>query len=165
MNKKIIFTLFACFALFLSSCEKDNSMPDIPPLQILSGEWIVSGDPYMEDEGWTLTTSNTNDNAPDKLLLTDKESFWHFVVAVPADPWKAAFGQNTPTDNLDYDEIGVIIKNGKITPQAVTLPSGFKADKISFTLAFEDDDYEEWRIVGYRKSGFLEDVGYIYYEE
>ena len=179
MNKKIIFTLLACVALFLSSCEKDNYAPPID-LQILSGEWIVSSyntvDGEYHAEGWTLRTSNTNSNTPNRLLLMD-DGFYDFVVDVPADPWKPLFGQDAAVVNqyiyiddrfgpviYEYD-IGVILKDGKVTPEAITLPSGFKADKISFTIAFEDDGWEEYRVVGYRFSGFLEDHDYIYYEE
>jgi hypothetical protein len=171
MNKKLIFILSMCFTLLLSSCEEDNYAPNLH-VQILAGEWIVSGDPYVDS--WTLTTSNTNDNSTNGLLLTDKESFWYFTVTVPAEPWNPSFGQKEVVTNQYYEvsgteivpyDIKVIVKNGIVTPNAVTLPSGWKADKIAFTLAFEDDGYTEYRIVGYRVSGFLEDIGYVYYEE
>jgi hypothetical protein len=175
MNKKLIFIFSICLTLILSSCEDDNYAPDLH-VQILAGEWVVSGDPYIDS--WTLTTSNTNSNGTNSLLLTDSESFWYFTVIVPAEPWLASFGQENPVRNQYYEvqtqdpiivpyDIEIIVKNGKVTPEAVILPSGWKADKISFTLAFEDDNpnFAEYRIVGYRKSGFLEDVGYVYHEE
>ncbi|MDR3227375.1 MAG: hypothetical protein LBT56_06860 [Prevotellaceae bacterium] len=177
MNKKLIIVLLACVALFVSCNEEDNYESDLS-VQILAGEWQVFGDPYMGDDGWILRTANTVENSKNAIILTDAQSFWYFTVKVPAEPWSPSFGQETPVTNLYYDvdvqdpiivpyDIGVIVKNGKVTPKAITLPSGWKADKISFTLAFEDDypEYAEYRIVGYRISGFLEDVGYVYHEQ
>jgi hypothetical protein len=186
MNRKLIFTLLAFVALFITSCNEDDNSP-VPDLnvQILAGEWsavlVLPGGDFYE---WNLTTSNTSNNASNALLLTDlfgttkQPTLWQFTVVVPADPWSPVFGQNEPVTNLYYDvqgqdpivvpyDIGIIVKNGNVQPKAIKLPSGWMADKISFTIAFEDDypAYTEYRVVGYRISGFLEDVGYVYLEE
>jgi hypothetical protein len=186
MNKKLIFILLACITLSFASCnEKDDYAPSLS-VQILAGEWIMTVpeffiENYGYPETWTLRTSNTNDNSSKALLLNDDETFWSFVVTVPAEPWGPSFGigeDDLPVVNQyyviqngiivynPYDE-KFLIKNGIVTPKAVTLPSGWKADKISFTFGIEDGagGFEEFRMVGYRLSGFLEDEGYVYYEE
>ncbi|MDR2064464.1 MAG: hypothetical protein LBP85_01950 [Prevotellaceae bacterium] len=152
------------------SCEDDNYAPDLH-VQILAGEWVVTTpeffvEHYGTDEIWTLRTSNTNDNSTNAILLTDASTFWNFTVVVPAEPWNPSFGSINSVKNLSYDE-QIVIRNGTVTPKAVTLPSGWVADKISFYIGFEDGNggFEEFRIVGYRVSGFLEDIGYVYYEE
>jgi hypothetical protein len=168
MNKKLIFVFSICLALVMSSCEDDNYAPNLQ-VQILAGEWVVTTPevyvPYIGDI-WTLRTSNTNDNSSKAIVLTDGGTFWDFTVIVPAEPWTPAFGHPNAVNNLSYDE-KIIIKDGTVTPKAVKLPSGWEADKVSFTIGFEDgnDGFEEFRIVGYRLSGFLEDIGYVYYEE
>lgn len=177
MNKKLIIMLLACATLFVSCNEEDNYGQDLS-VQILAGEWLVTTPQSLVDavgDTWTLRTSNTIDNSANALLLTDDESFWKFVVFEPFDLSNTSFGQNDTVVNQYYFvhtedpviepyDIGIIVKNGKVTPQAITLPSGWKADKISFTIAFGDDNYTEYNVAGYRISGFLEDVGYIYRE-
>ncbi|MDR2409754.1 MAG: hypothetical protein LBE13_16815 [Bacteroidales bacterium] len=170
MKKKLIFVFSVCLTLLLSSCEDDNYAPNLH-VQILAGQWVVTTpeffiDYYGLDDTWTLITSNTNDNSNNALLLTDASTFWDFTVTVPAEPWVPLFGDITPVDNLSYDE-KIVIRNGTVTPKAVTLPSGWVADKIAFYIGFEDGNgsFDEFRIVGYRVSGFLEDIGYVYYEE
>ncbi|MDR3226652.1 MAG: hypothetical protein LBT56_03165 [Prevotellaceae bacterium] len=174
--KIMILSVFAA-TLFVSCNEEDNYGTDFS-VQILAGEWAVTTPESLVDsigETWRLRTSNTVDNSKNALLLTDAKSFWKFIVTVPFDLSNTSFGQNDTVVNQYYDvhdespviepyDIGVIVKNGKVTPQAITLPSGWKADKISFTIAFGNDNYTEYNIAGYRISGFLEDAGYVYRE-
>lgn len=171
MNKIILFTFFVGIVTF-TSCQKEYEM-DFTQAGLMAGQWIVSGDPYLDH--WTLNTANSENDDPGKLLLTDGGDFWEFTVTVDANTSGLTFGQTTPVVNQWYNvavkdpvirpyDIEVIVKNGKIERNAVLLPSGTMADKITFTLAFEDDDFEEWTMVGYRYSGFVEDDNYVYTE-
>lgn len=164
----------------LVSCQ-DKYETEYEPTGLLAGQWVVSdaGDP--ESDAWTLYTSNTPVREAGKLLLTDKGvdagGFWDFTVSVAGDPQALTFGQADAVENqwyyvqeedpviVPYD-IQVIVKDGRVERDAVSLPSGAVADKITFILAFGDDDpeFHEYTMVGYRYSGFMEDAGYVYRE-
>ena len=184
MNKRIYFLFFFLVgAVSFTSCVKEYEM-EYTSAELLAGRWMVSGDPYLDH--WVLLTTNSKNDAS-KIILTDNRgtatggrknqggALWNFAVTVSADPSALTFGQSTDITNewyytqikdpvvIKYD-IKVRVKNGKIERNAVTLPSGGKADKISFILAFEDNaiPFEEWNMVGYRISGHTEDEEFIY---
>lgn len=179
MNKKIILlTFLAGFVLFTTSCQKDYETP-ITSVGLLAGQWYV----YSADLDltWTLYTSNDMQDKPGNLIITDgldpskHGNLWDFTVTVPCDANALNFGNASEVTNqwyyiqkkdpviVPYD-IQIILKNGKVEPNAVLLPSGTMADKITFTIAFGDDSpaFTEYTMVGYRISGFTEDNGFIY---
>lgn len=187
MKTKLIYFLFSLAFLF-SACEDDGDDFDYTSAGIMGGEWCVTLD-GDNSAVFTIRTSNTAADIPGKMLLTDASTFWDFAVTVNNDLNTLTF--STPEEGVKnqviYDEVGdevdyngdgeikdlvpydilVRIKGGKITLNAVELPSKVTADKIEFTVAFEDDETpfaHEYRFVGYRVSGFDEDIDYPYTE-
>lgn len=187
MKTKLIYLLFS-FALLFTACEDDDDDFDYTSAGIMGGEWCVTvdGDPSPI----IIRTSNTAADVAGKLLLTDCANFWDFTLTVDNDLKALTFA--TPeagvknqviydeiADSKDYNgdgdkkdivayDILVKVKGGKITLGVVELPSGVKADKIEFTISFEDDQdgafANEYKFVGYRVTGFDEDIDYPYTE-
>jgi hypothetical protein len=172
------------FVLALAAIAGLNSCDEVEAggtnVESMCGEWVVYSPDF--DMSFALKTSNTANNEANKIIVTDRNAagtgtgFWGFTVKADCDLagkmfsctnvtneyWTETNGVYTPYD------IKISIRSGKITEQAVELPSGVKADKIEFEIWFEDiadagapADYY-CTIVGYRKSGFFEDDDFVY---
>lgn len=168
----------------VSSCYDKNEV-EYTAAKNLCGQWVVSDS--ITGTEFTLTTSNTSSNSPDSLYITDKYSgtagFWDFQVKVQAKVSSMSFSQDSAINMVLMDEvvakkdyngdglknaivpynIKVNVKLGKIEKNAVTMPSGVKADKITLIVEFEDDApaYTSYPIHGYRKTGFHEDDHFV----
>lgn len=184
MKNKLIYLLFT-FVLLFSACDKDDDI-EYTSAGIMGGEWCVTID--GSEDVFTMRTSNTASDKAGELLLRDDADFWDFIVTVSNDLNTLTFStvdagvknqvlKDEVADKKDYNEDGdkndlvpydilVKVKGGLITQKSVKLPSGVMADKIEFTVAFEDDDnaFTEHKIIGYRITGFEEDEGFAYKE-
>ncbi|GHT73848.1 hypothetical protein FACS189456_4730 [Bacteroidia bacterium] len=179
-NTKFIRLVMALsIAVLATSCEEPEAGGT--SVEPMCGEWITYSPDF--DFSYTVRTTNTSDNASDKLLVTDRNaagtgaSFWGYTVRTNCDLSTKTFSC-TNVDNEYWSEtaagvynpyeIKVSIRNGKITERAVELPSGIKADKIEFEIWFEDISGEGFpsdyftSMIGYRRSGFLEDESFVY---
>lgn len=112
-------------------------------------------------------TYNTSDNDGLYIWLDDDGNFWDYKVKVPVDKSTLTFGSNdTLTSIVDGYEIKVLIRNGIIVKDAVTLPSTSVVDSIYFEVWFEDLAgstgiiSDTLFVSGYRKTGFEEDEDY-----
>lgn len=182
--KKIILYTMLIIPFLVSSCYDQNEV-EYTEAKDLCGQWIVTDSVYGTE--FVLTTSNTASNSPDSLYITDVSAgvagFWNFQAKVNANVSALTFSQdsiinmvlmNEVVAKKDYNGDGKInaivpynikmnVKIGKIEKNAVTMPSGVKADKITLVLEFEDDApaYTSYPIHGYRKTGFHEDDSFV----
>ena len=169
---------------FLSSCYDKNEV-ELTAAKDLSGQWVVIDS--VSGTEFVLTTSNTSSNSPDSLYITDLSGgvagFWSFQLKIKANVDALTFAEDSVVNMVLQDEvlakkdyngdglknaivpynIKVNIKSGKVEKNAITMPSGVKADKITLQIEFEDDDpaYSTYKIHGYRKTGFHEDDGFV----
>lgn len=168
--KKLIYYLSTALLLLGVSCEQDEIDPGKVKFNELSGEWFVNYDHavYGLDPfgvGYTrIITSSTASESETEMIITDESNFWDYRVKSAMSISDKTFGSVDQVDNLvaDYG-IKVIVENGKIIEDAVTLPSGLVADSIYFEIWFEDLEgatgIENDRLIvsGYRRTGFEED--------
>lgn len=182
-NIKLILT-FLFVAWTAMSCRKEED-PGGVAIGDMCGEWHYTVDgspdnPYTGAPLGALITSNNVNNDIDKIIISDKLGYYWFNVEVDLNLSARTFSVDTAINqeyvNATYNpslartipyEIKIIVRNGKVTKDAVTLPSGVKADLIEFQIGFEDDStpyvpYELHQVVGYRRSGFLEDEDFVY---
>jgi hypothetical protein len=172
MKTKILLFSFLSALLFAGCKEFDDTFTRTS-VGKMSGDWHCYVEAY--DLWFSLTTSNANPDNGAKLLMSDRVgnsgTFWAIALEVDYNLGDMTFGApegatnkwstpNTTTMLPDIYDIIIRVSNGKITEGAVTLPSKTVSDRIEFTIAFEDDNpaFREYPVVGYRKSGFAEDV-------
>jgi hypothetical protein len=175
-NIKLISLVWALVVIVgFSSCDRDLE-PGGVAVEEMCGEWVA----YVPDYDLTfhLKTSNTANNESNTLLLTDRSAsgtgaagFWEFTVRTTCDLGAKTFSCTDVTNEYwtevngvyqPYD-IKISVRNGKITENAVELPSGTTADKIELEISFSDDEPGTYyKIVGYRYSGFFEDDNFVY---
>lgn len=171
-NIKLILT-FLFIAWAAMSCRKEED-PGGVAIGDMCGEWHITVDGTPKG---TLITSNNVNNDINKLVISDKLNYYWFNVEVDLNLSARTFSVDTAINQEYYNltwsassartipyDIKIIVRNGKVTKDAVTLPSGVKSDLIEFQIGFEDDGtpYELHQIVGYRRSGFLEDEDFVY---
>ena len=181
-NIKVLLCVFAFTAIAgFTSCQQEVDAGGTA-VQAMCGEWVA----YSPDfhRSFRLKTSNTTNNDPKKIIVTDINTagtgtgFWGFAVKADCDVAQKSFSCTNVMNEYWTEvngvrrpyEIKISIRNGKITDKAIELPSGVKADKIEFEIWFEDIDDEDLpadyfcKMVGYRFSGFDEDVSFVYRE-
>ncbi|MFV0507349.1 MAG: lipid-binding protein [Bacteroidales bacterium] len=167
--KKLSFFIIGLFILTtFSSCMEDAEVWD-SSVNGLSGQWYVRYDSKTQKDpfgsGYTeALTFNTAADDGKEIYLTDiidgTPSFWKYRVRVPVDVSKMSFGTNDVlTNDVEDYEIKVKVMNGKVTPKAKTLPSGYVADSIYFEIWYDDLPQGTDKLIatGYRKTGFEED--------
>lgn len=174
--KKIISSIFSISLLLVlfTACDEEVEIWESSTAE-LDGNWFVQYDHSemgVDPFGAGLTaihTFNTAANNGQEIWITDEDHFWSYKVRVPANPENLTFGSDEDLVNQveDYD-INIKVQNGKIIPNAATLPSGVTVDSIYFEITFEDmlpylqslglDVTTGTMLVsGARQSGFLED--------
>lgn len=173
MKSRLLYLLVLGISVIsLTSCYDDDNKFDVTSAKDMAGEWQCAVRYGGEVHHATFRTSNTSADVEGVLLLTDGGTFWSAAVDVNCDYSARSFETPASGNKNKYIKSGkigdftVIVKNGKITLSVIELPSKTtRADKIEFTIMFSDDDEnEEIKVVGYRKTGFLEDNDF-YYEE
>ena len=169
MKKSIIFLISVALLLGFVSCEQELEIWESSTAQF-DGNWMLryDHDVYGEDPFGAGFTQhfiyNTTSNDGDSIWLEDHHNFWWYKVMVPVNQDDLTFGTTDTVINQDPGyNIKVILSNGKIYKDAVTLPSGLVVDSISFDIWFEDlegstgIESDVLRVGGYRQSGFPED--------
>ena len=154
----------------MTSCQKDEIGGT--ETQTMAGDWYVTADAidsagnvvYTDFFGlghFHLDTYNTSSNSTTEMWINDNGNFWDFKAKMNID-LKAMTFQATDTQNEAYDS-KLTITEGKILYGAATTPSGMPADSIVFKVSFNDDTYpakygyKEYRVAGYRYTGFTKD--------
>ena len=177
MKKIVLYTIvLAAGLLSISSCAKDEIGGTAT--EAMAGEWYVTavaidgnGEVVYEDADlfdighFHLDTYNTASNGTTEMWIDDNTNFWEFKIKIKIDLAAKTF-QATDVPNEYYsdpEDCLVTISNGKILPGAATTPSKMPADSIVFNVSFSDDlypaayGYAEYRISGYRYTGFVND--------
>lgn len=168
------FNIFAALLLSVSlfSCEKEEDVVDYTPVGIMAGDWYVQSiDPAtgaVLKDYFQLLTSCTSSFDKDTLIISDLGNLWEFNVKVKVDIAGKSFAEDKANSNYYklnqttklYENYNITCKvtEGKITEGTKLLPSGTKADEISFKIEFSDDPGVILLIKGYRLTGFLEDI-------
>lgn len=175
-NIKKLLALLVITSVFFS-CQKEED-PGGVALGDMCGEWIYTVDSVAHGK---LFTSNNAANDPNVMVISDQLGWKWFNIEVNANTTAKSFSVDTAINQeyeneardatkprtLPYD-IKIVVSDGKITKGAVELPSGLKADKIEFKIGFEKDTdgpYTVHQVIGYRRSGFLEDESFVYAEK
>jgi hypothetical protein len=174
MKKTVLYTIALAATLFIAACEKEDIGGAAS--EAMAGEWYVTaaaidgnGDVVDEDffgiGRFHLDTYNTASNGTTEMWIDDNTNFWEFKIKIKIDLAAKTF-QATDVPNEYYsdpEDCLVTISNGKILPGAATTPGKMPADSIVFNVSFSDDPYPaaygyaEYRISGYRYTGFVND--------
>jgi len=157
--KKISY-LFLSFALITSftSCEPEESVPDVSPIQIeaLSGGWVVDITRNGElQTNISMDTYATADNLTTEMWIDDQNNYYGLKTKVNLDFASKTFS-STDSDELYYG-VTVTVSDGVITTGGATAPSGTVVDSISFSVVFSDDPDGVWGFSGYKKTGQIGD--------
>jgi hypothetical protein len=174
MKKIVLYTIALAATLFIAACEKEDIGGAAS--EAMAGEWYVTaaaidgnGDVVDEDffgiGRFHLDTYNTASNSATEMWIDDNTNFWEFKIKITVDLATKTF-QATDARNEHYpnpEDCLVTISNGKILYGAATTPGKMPADSIVFNVSFSDDTYPatygyaEYRIAGYRYTGFVND--------
>ena len=170
MKNSIIFLLSVSLLVGLMSCEKEELEIWESSTAKVDGNWMMRYDhaDYGVDpfgNGFTQHfIYNDAANNGESIWLEDHNTFWEYKVKLPVNLDNLTFGSTDTVINqvAGYD-IKVIVSNGKIYKDAVTLPSTLVVDSIFFDIWFEDLEgatgipSDVLHVGGYRQSGFEED--------
>jgi hypothetical protein len=171
MKKYIIYLFSALLLTFtLVSCNEDLEIWESSTAP-LDGNWelrydhsLYGIDPFSAGRNEHITF-NTANNDGDTIWLYDKNNFWNYKVKVPCNVDNLTFGtEDTLINQIAGYDIQVLIRNGVIIKNAITLPSKTVADSIYFEVWFEDLEGatgiagDTLFVSGYRMSGFSEDI-------
>lgn len=166
---KVFFTIFLLTTIF--SCDEGGD-PDAGGTAVvkMSGDWyvqtLVDGEVVIDYA--LISTYNTSKNDGKEMWIDDKGHIWVFKCKSPVDISSTSFaGDNlassiedddpATTDIVETYDVNVNITEGKITKNGTTSTGGHTVDKISFKAEFSDDPGTIYEIVGYKRTGFLED--------
>ncbi|MCL2027389.1 MAG: hypothetical protein FWG79_02765 [Bacteroidales bacterium] len=170
--------LIALVTIVAMACRKTED-PGGTNVQAMCGEWqvyVVEWDgwhDYEEDGPIKLITSNTAANVNNKMRIDF--DYYNFVVDcnLATETFSVTNSLSRYWDDADPYEADITLTNGKITRGVVEMPSGTrKQDKIEMTIELGELKYaptgtvvlpaETVTIVGYRRTGFLEDENFVY---
>ena len=170
--------IIAFVAIAAMACRKAED-PGGTALQAMCGEWQVyivewsSWHNFDADGPIKLLTSNTAENVNNKMRIAFDD--YNFVADcdLGAETFSVTNSLSTHWIADSAYDSRVTVTNGKITRGVVAVPSGtFSQDKIEMTVALGEMrnritevvrlPAETVTIVGYRRTGFLEDENYVY---
>jgi hypothetical protein len=173
--------IIALVAIVAMACRKTEE-PGGTALQAMCGEWqiyIVEWDGahnYEKDGPFKLLTSNTSANVNNKMRIAFDRYNFAVDCNLAAETFSVANSKSVVWSTDKPLEANATVTGGKITRGVVTVPSGtVKQDKIEMAVALGeliriDNDTtrvlikpaETVTIVGYRRTGFLEDENFVY---
>jgi len=164
MKKTIYKALIALFAAgIISACGMPDPEVERTAVSALSGEWFIQyeyedppGSGTFVNPGWghyKIITSNTAANIATEMLVDD-HSAWgiKFKVAVSDMNFSA-----TAADELLDGEFPVTVTNGVVIKDGGKSRSGVVTDSISYEFVQPDLDPTLYRVIGHKRTGFLED--------
>jgi hypothetical protein len=169
------FLLLCVISATFASCEtyKDPKV-DYSPVYPLSGEWRVritdlSTNALVAQSMYTLGTYNTQNNDNNLMWIRTTSNVPLFSTAsvktlkakVSCDVPSLSFNTNGVVQNLNVTTNAVIdtvvVTEGKVVLNSVSMPSGVKADRISFKITKTKAPGKTFFVEGYRRTRWNED--------
>lgn len=164
MKKNILYILSFALLLGLFSCETEVPEPWMSNTADYDGNWYARYDSENLGEDWgggyyENFTYNTSSNS-DTIFIEDAGNFWDYKVKVPVNATDLTFGSTDTVIDMQYG-VKVVLRNGIIVKDAVTVPSALVVDSIYYEVWIEDLDAiygtGYMYVGGIRKTGFDED--------
>lgn len=161
-NHKILILLAVVLTFVGVSCKKDKEIGGTA-MQKMSGDWHVTVNGDEENGYFNLYTFNTSDNSSTQIWfqsgdLSDEGVLIAMKGKINADLNGMTFS-GTNITNIGASRVAnptFSIANGKIVTNGTVGPgSNTPTDSISFDLTIGGQTY---KIEGYHKTGFLEDL-------
>lgn len=154
-----------------ASCDEGGN-PDAGGTSVakMAGDWyvqtLVDGEVAIDYQ--LISTYNTAANNGNEMWIDDHSNIWSFKCKSPLNIEALTFaGDNLASSVVDDDDstpdvvetydITVTITNGKVVKNGTTSTGGHIVDAISFDAEFSDDPGTIYKMVGYKRTGFLED--------
>ncbi len=166
--KSIYIVLGLIVLVMLSACKKELPQVWMSSTSGFDGNWYVrydnetTTDPY--NKGYVANTIYNTANNGDSIWLEGSTDFLKYKLRIPVNSLTNTFG----SDSVVFDNTtgsNIIVSNGKIIKNAVTLPSGSVVDSIYYQIWVDLGLGNGFVLInktlnvgGYRKSGFLEDI-------
>ncbi|MDR3218433.1 MAG: hypothetical protein LBU22_05545 [Dysgonamonadaceae bacterium] len=171
---KILLVLFSLGVMF-TACENYSDTPvEYSPIFPLSGEWRVritdesTGDLLKTTAGavaiYVFGTYNTSDNKANEMWIRTTSSMVGGLGAlrgkISCDVPGLSFGGTNVSDISVTTGATFSITDGKVSLNAITMPSGVTADKISFRLTTSKVAGKTFLFEGFRRTLWNEDESY-----
>lgn len=156
----IILSLF--LAVSLTACDEGGDPdPGQTSTVDMAGDWfvefLVDGEDIYGIGHARITTYNTAADDGTEMWIDDNQNTWWFKVKTPIDVNSLTFAGAGLASNVDGYEVTVDILNGVIVKGGATTSGGNISDSIYFEAVFSDDPTTTYQLVGYKRTGFLED--------
>ena len=159
--KNIIKTLILLLAvnLFVSCDEGGDPDPGATKVVDMSGDWFVQTfvDGTMIVDYARITTYNTAADDGTEMWVDDNQNIWWFKVKSPINTSAMTFSGSDLDSDVDGYVITVNITNGVVVKNGGTTTGGNISDSISLEAEFSDDPGTIYTMVGYKRTGLLED--------
>lgn len=160
MKKIIYLGVFVVSALLMISCEKDEIGGTAT--ENVAGEWKVTATEVDANRkevkrlsNILIATYNSAANSATEIWVDNNNKLLKFKVKAKADmntlTFSVANGANA------YGGEQTTLKDGEILMVQATTPSGMPADSIICYVSFSDNPGKEYKLSGYRRTGFAAD--------
>ncbi|GHT69650.1 hypothetical protein FACS189452_10410 [Bacteroidia bacterium] len=167
--KKILktFALLLAVTALVGSCENyTDEEIGYTPVFAVSGEWRIrvtdfDADTLVTTTMYTFGTYNTADNSTSEIWIRTTSSMAGGLGAlrgkISCGLSDLTFGATNANDISVAAGATFSITEGKITKDALSMPSGVKADKISFKYTTSKKPGKTYLFEGYRRTMWPED--------
>lgn len=165
---KLIFILL--FFVSWAGCENyPDSDIEYSPIFPLSGEWRIrvtdaSTGTLVTNTMYTFGTYNTSDNDKDQMWIRTTSSMAGGLGTlrgkITCNVADLSFSASNISDISVTSETTFTITEGKVTLDAITMPSGAIADKISFKYTTGKVSGKTFLMEGYRRTLWEDDESY-----
>ena len=167
---KLFLLLFSL--VVISSCENYTDNPiEYSPIFPVSGEWrcritdVATGNLVVTGTATTVysfATYNTSDNSSTEMWIRTTTNIGGGLGTlrgkVSCDVPNLTFSAAATTRDISHTSATFSITDAKITREAISMPSGVKADKISFTYTTSKVPGSTFLIEGFRQTLWEEDL-------
>ncbi|WP_274473810.1 lipid-binding protein [Mangrovimonas aestuarii] len=150
------------FAFSFTSCDEGGEPdPGGTKVEKMAGDWyvefLVDGEDIYNLGYALISTYNTASDDGTEMWIDDHQNTWWFKVKCPVNVDNMTFSGSGLESNVDDYEVVVDITNGEIIKDGATTSGGNTSDYIRFEAVFSDDPTTTYELVGYKRTGFLED--------
>ncbi|MEP1487029.1 MAG: lipid-binding protein [Algibacter sp.] len=160
-NINIYKAVLLLFTLSLSiSCDEGGDPdPGATSTVEMAGDWFVqlATDGVASGAYYQISTYNTSTDDGTEMWVDDHQNFWWFKAKSPVNLNSLTFSGSDLASSVDGYDITVSITNGAITKGDTETSAGNISDGISFDIEFSDDAGTIYSLVGYKRTGLLED--------
>jgi hypothetical protein len=162
---KLIIILFSLAVV--NSCENYNDNPiEYSPIFPVSGEWrirVTNTTTSAVVGMYTFSTYNTSDNSSTEMWIRTTSNMGGGLGTlrgkITCDVPNLSFSA-TDVRDISHASATFSITDAKITPNEISMPSGVKADKISFRLTTSKVPGTTYLFEGYRRTLWPEDEAF-----